>query len=251
MFTDANPFAQFFKNFTPPTSNASGPFGIPTFNAGSVKPDKEFTWAFDPAFNPMKGFDASSMKSLFPGDFMKSWQDAFQKFGVAAKPAGISSFSDLTAMSKISGIDWQALADAQKKNMEALTAAHQSMLENCQQLSRRQGEMFRDCMQTASTLMHDLMATGTPEEKMGRQVDIAKQAFDVITKHTRELAELCAQGQTQAIDAVSSRVQASLDDLKKSAKTAEEGFEAASRKADDMAKAATAAMKAPPTDTLN
>jgi phasin family protein len=218
----------FMKWFAP---NASGPFGIPTFNPASEKLDKEFSWAFDPQFT-MKNMDMSALKDMFPTDFMKSWQDMFQN---TFQNFSMGNMAELTKMPKLDGVDWQALMESQKKNMEACAAAHLTMRDSWQQLAKRQGEIFRETLQAVAKLTTDLMETGTPEEKMARQVDIAKQAYDILGKHMREFATASANGQAEALDLVSARVQASLDELKENALKAEKAFSAASRQADKAA----------------
>lgn len=230
-----NPFAQmkdgmdsFMKWFAP---NASGPFGIPTFNPASEKLDKEFSWAFDPQF-AMKGFDLSALKDMFPADFMKGWQDMIQN---AMQNFSAGNMAELTKLPKLDGVDWQALLESQKKNVEACTAAHTAMRDCWQQLAKRQGDICRETLQTAAKLATDLMETGTPEEKLARQVDIVKQAYDILGTHMRELSTQYAKSQSDALDLVSARLKTSLDELKENAKKAENTFHAASMKADKAA----------------
>lgn len=210
-----NSFAQMMKNFTAPFMGANtNMFDTSAFTQAFKMPDMT------------KGFDLSSMKSMFPNDFMKSWESAFS----GLKSGNMNAM--MGDMPKMGNVDWSALMDSQKKNMEAMQAAQHTMMGMMQQSGQCLSDMFRQTMQTAAQLSTDMMSTGTPEEKLGRQVDIVKQAFDIYNKHMRELTELSAKSQAEAMEMFSSRITTSLDELKETAKQAESRFHEAAMKAD-------------------
>ena len=62
--------------------------------------------------------------------------------------------------------------------------------------------------------MREVMAAGSPEEKAAKQTEIVKDAFQRAVGNMRELAELVAKSQTEAMDVVQKRVADSLDELK-------------------------------------
>jgi len=116
----------------------------------------------------------------------------------------------------VNGIDMEALINAQRKNFDAVAAANQTMLGSVQTILQRQTEIFRETMETTSTLMQDAMATGTPEEKVARQAELAKTAFETATRNMQELATMVSTSQSQCLKTINERVAASFDDLKAS-----------------------------------
>lgn len=118
----------------------------------------------------------------------------------------------------VSGLDMEQVAAANRKNIEAITHANQAALAGMQTIMRRQADIFRETMETASALMADAMATGTPEEKLARQAELAKTAFETASKNMQELATMVAEKQSECLKVINERVTASLDDLKAAAK---------------------------------
>jgi phasin family protein len=62
--------------------------------------------------------------------------------------------------------------------------------------------------------MREVMAAGSPEEKAAKQTEIVKDAFQRAVVNMRELAELVAKSQTDAMEVVQKRVADSLDEIK-------------------------------------
>ena len=239
-FATENPFAAAAKTMQEnmQKGTAGSPFGaMPNFGTMPGFGNMDFSNGFTAMQGSMQSMMQDAMQKFMPGDFFKNWQNAWTKmfdsedglhnpsgpFG-AVKPdeetaaATIAKTAkSLLGNSRLFDIDWSALTGAQKKNIEALTAANHAAMEGFQQICRRQGDIFRETMQTAGSLMTDMMATGTPEEKLARQADIARRALDVACKHMRELAELATKSQHEALGVVEGRLKESLDELKKTA----------------------------------
>lgn len=135
-------------------------------------------------------------------------------------PFGEFDFAKMFEMPKQMGdfkfapVDMEGLVAAQRKNVEALAQANQLAVESFQAVARRQSEIFRSVMEEAATAMRDVMAAGSPEEKAAKQADLMKDAFQRAISNTREMSELLAKSQYEALDVVQKRVMESLDELK-------------------------------------
>jgi phasin family protein len=117
--------------------------------------------------------------------------------------------------------DMTALIDAQRKNIEALTTANKLALEGAQQVAQRQAEFVRQVVQDFSGITRELVAEGTPEEKLVRQADFAKGSFEQAVANFGELSELAQKSGTQAFAVISKRVVENFDEMKTAlAKTA-------------------------------
>lgn len=125
-------------------------------------------------------------------------------------------FSKFMEQWKVPGLDPQALLEAQRKNIEAITAANRVAFEGVQAISRRQAEILRQSMEEMSRVMQEMAATGAPEQKMAKQAELAKQAFEKAIANMRELAEMGAKSNTEAVETINKRVAESLDEIRES-----------------------------------
>jgi phasin family protein len=126
----------------------------------------------------------------------------------------LMDISKLTADYKLPGVDMDQLLATQRKNIEALTAANQLAFEGMQAVLRRQTEILRQSMEQASSMVSELMAAGAPEDKVAKNAELAKVAFEKALANMRELAEMVAKSNAEAAEVISKRVSESLDELK-------------------------------------
>lgn len=115
---------------------------------------------------------------------------------------------------KLPGVDLEKIATAQRKNVEALTSANQLAAEGFQAVARRQAEILRQTLEEAGKSMRDLMEQSAPEDRMVKQAEMAKTAFETALSNMRELAEMVTKANTEAFDVMNRRFTESLDELK-------------------------------------
>ena len=128
-----------------------------------------------------------------------------------------SKFTDISKVMselKVPGVDVDAMLATQQKNIQALTAANQLAFEGMQTVFRRQSEILRQSVEQASAMISELMAAGSPEDKVAKQADLVKSAFEKALANSRELAELVARSNAEAAEVVSKRFSESLEELK-------------------------------------
>ncbi|OWJ62685.1 phasin family protein [Inquilinus limosus] len=123
-------------------------------------------------------------------------------------------FTKLLGEFKVPGVDLDAVLQAQRKNIEALTAANRTAAEGVQAFARRQGEIIRQNLAELQAQFTNAVSTGAPEEKLAKQTELAKVTFEKAIADMKELAELLAKSNTEAAEIVSKRVSASFDELK-------------------------------------
>src|SRR3546814_10886251 len=80
------------------------------------------------------------------------------------------------------------MISAQRKNIEALTAANQIAFEGVQNIAKRQMEIARKATEEMSLVAKELTVTGSPEDKMARHAALAKDAFETAVANLRELS---------------------------------------------------------------
>jgi phasin family protein len=131
----------------------------------------------------------------------------------------VSKFGDISKLIsdfKVPGVDVESVLASQQKNIQALTAANQLAFEGFQAVARRQSEIVRQTIEQTTAIVSELMAAGSPEDKVAKQADLVKLAFEKALANARELAELVAKSNSEAADVINKRVSESLDELKAS-----------------------------------
>ena len=116
------------------------------------------------------------------------------------------------------GLDIESLVAAQRKNLEAFTQANQLAVEGVQAVARRQVEIARQAVDEASALLREWTQPGAPEERIAKNAEIAKQAFEKGVANARELAELVAKANSEAFNVLHKRVAEGFEELRDYAK---------------------------------
>ncbi len=153
---------------------------------------KANTGFFDPEFIKVPDF------SQFYADFNKSFAD----------------YSKLFGNGKLPSFDVEAMIAAQRKNIEALTAANQVAFEGVQSIAKRQVEIARKAAEELSQAARELTAVGSPEDKMVRHAALAKDAFETAVANLRELSGIAQKANTEAVDLISKRVVENFEEVK-------------------------------------
>jgi len=136
-------------------------------------------------------------------------ENEFAKFFDVSKLTG-----EFSKDFKMPGMDMTGLLDTQRRNLEALTVANQRAYQGLQAVMQRQTEILRQAMEEGSDMVGQLMHTGTPEEKMAKQTELVRLAFERTVTNMRELAEMIAKSNYEAADVLTQRVSDSLSELK-------------------------------------
>jgi len=147
---------------------------------------------------------------------MNTTKNPFLDFDVTKfmDPAKFTDFTKSLADFKVPGVDMEALLVAQRRNVEALTAANQLAAEGFQAVLRRQAEIMRQSMEEASSVLRDVMTAGTPEDKVAKQTELVQAAFEKAVANMKEMAEMVAKANTEAADVISNRVKENLEEIR-------------------------------------
>jgi len=111
------------------------------------------------------------------------------------------------------GFDVQSLMATQRKNMEAFAHVNQLAVASIQAFAKRQVEITTEAFEQASTAVRELTQPGAPEEKLAKNAELAKHAFEKSLAATRELADLVAKANADAFEVLNKRVTESFGEL--------------------------------------
>jgi phasin family protein len=126
----------------------------------------------------------------------------------------VSDFSKSFTNGKAPTVDLEGLFASQRKNFEAFTSANQLAFDGVKAVAQRQAELAREAVEEFSKLAKDLTVPASAEEKLAKQAEVAKAAFEQALATVREMSETLQKSNTQAIDVLSKRVADSFDEVK-------------------------------------
>jgi phasin family protein len=110
--------------------------------------------------------------------------------------------------------DMEAAWAAQRRNMEALSQANHAAVEGVHALARRQIEMTREAFEGFSTLFRDMAHPTSPEDRIAKNTEYAKQMLEKGANHGRELATIAAKAGTDAAEILHKRATEGLDEFR-------------------------------------
>ncbi|MBK1666070.1 phasin [Rhodospirillum rubrum] len=119
-------------------------------------------------------------------------------------------FADL----KVPGVDVESLIASQKRNLDALTNANKLAFEGVQAIFKRQAEILRQSVEESAQAAQDIAKAETPQDKIAKQTEVAKESFEKSVANLRELVELLAKSNTEVFNLLNSRVSEVLDEAK-------------------------------------
>jgi phasin family protein len=115
---------------------------------------------------------------------------------------------------KFPTVSFEALVETQRKNIEAFTTANQTAYSGLQALMQRQAEVLRTSFEDISASFTDLMSTASPEEKATKQADMLKTGYEKAVANSRQVFDMVARNNSEALDVLNKRVTESLEEIK-------------------------------------
>ncbi len=127
-------------------------------------------------------------------------------------------FSDFRRMMgewRLPGFDLDAVAQYQRKNIEAITQANQLALEGTQAWMRRNLELARETMEEMSAMLSEFTRPTTSiEDRLQRQAEYSKKAIEKGFANIRDLTELMSKANSDALGVISKRVTEGLEEVR-------------------------------------
>lgn len=142
-----------------------------------------------------------------------------KKSGADAPPWGGIDLASFFEQLRQPGVDLSGVAERMRRDFEAVQKANQITWEGWQTLAEKQAEIFRE---TAARWQQNLpeMLAGTPQENLEKQSEIARQTLESALDNLRNLAELAAKSQTEAMTVLQQRFEENLQGLLNPGQTA-------------------------------
>jgi phasin family protein len=126
----------------------------------------------------------------------------------------INDVSKFFVTGKTPSLDLDGVFAAQRKNIEAITAANQAAFEGVKAVAQRQADIARSAIEDFTKAAKELSTVATPEEKFVKQTELAKSGFEAAVANLRDVGETLQKANVEAVALINRRVVDSLDEMK-------------------------------------
>jgi phasin family protein len=123
-------------------------------------------------------------------------------------------FSKIAGEFKFPVMNVETMVETGRKNFAAMTTVSTAAVEAMKSIAQRQGDMVRAAMEDFSKHGSEVLAAASMEEKAAKQIDFAKKSYDLAIANTKELADLYTKSQTQAFEALNTRIAELTEEVK-------------------------------------
>lgn len=110
--------------------------------------------------------------------------------------------------------DVEALAAAQRRNLEALSNANRVALEGAQAVARRHMEILQQSTAELTEAFKALGEQESPQAKAARQAELLKAGYEKAVTNMKELADLISKSNAEAVGLLNQRFTEALDEVK-------------------------------------
>jgi phasin family protein len=118
-------------------------------------------------------------------------------------------FADMANQINLPKIDYEALVDIHRKNIEAMQKSAAVLSEGGRAVLAKQQEILGEVGREARQMLADFKPGGSPQEVATKQAELAKRVFEATVKNTRDIAELVQKSSGEAPRIILDRMRAS------------------------------------------
>jgi len=110
--------------------------------------------------------------------------------------------------------DLEGLAQAQRRNLEALSAANRIALEGAQAVARRHMEIVQTAMTEMTDAMRGMSGTESPQAHAQRQAELLKAGYERAVTNMREIGDLIQKANGEALELLNRRFAEAMEEVK-------------------------------------
>lgn len=112
--------------------------------------------------------------------------------------------------------DFQALAEAQRRNMEAMVTANRVALEGAQAVAKRNLELLQQTMAEMTEAMKGLASLdGTPASKAAQHAELLKTGYERAMANMKELSDLIQKANGEALEVLNRRFSEAMEEMRR------------------------------------
>lgn len=144
-------------------------------------------------------------------DFFKA--DFFKPFTEFKMP-------QMPQMPNFSPVDMNSMFTAQRRNLEAATAAGKAVAEGAQAIYQRQAELVRQYTNDFLKASKDGFNPASPDAAVAKITDFTRTSFENSLQNLRELTEMATKSGYEAFDVLNRRSSELFEEVQKTGKKA-------------------------------
>jgi len=142
------------------------------------------------------------------------------KFMAGFDPAKVAAeFTQAAAKFNPQGLNADAFVDAQRRNVEAITAANQTAMEGAKAIAQYQVKFMEQSLASAKKAMDKVSKATSPQDAAAIQAEATKESFEKAVSGSQELTALAAKSNTEAGEFIAGRISEGLEEMQALAKT--------------------------------
>lgn len=109
--------------------------------------------------------------------------------------------------------DMEALLATHRRNVEVLAEANRLAVEGAQAMLKRQAELAQQAMSAFTEGLQELSTAEPPGAHAARQAKLMKQAYERTVRNAREMADLVARANTEALELLNTRISEAMEEV--------------------------------------
>jgi len=123
-------------------------------------------------------------------------------------------FAKMWSEFKVPTFDIESMVAAQRKNLEAVSAANQAASEGFQAVAKRQTEIVQETVAEWQKGFQALSTADGVQDAAAKQAELTKAAYAKALTNAKELSDLVTHTSGEAFEVVNKRVVESFDEVK-------------------------------------
>jgi len=129
--------------------------------------------------------------------------------------AGMAEFQRMFADMKLPAMGgMEIVMQAQKRNMEVLSAANRVALEGAQAVAKRYTEIMQQTASEMTEAMRGMASPESPQIRAAKQAEMLKVGYERAVTNIKELADLIQRSNGEALTMLNTRFTEALDEVK-------------------------------------
>jgi phasin family protein len=119
-------------------------------------------------------------------------------------------FAEIGKQFNLPKIDYDALLETHRKNVEAMRASTLALSQDGRALLALQQDILTDVTRQSRELIAEFKPQGSPQEVAAKQAELARRAFDAVVENTKDIAELVQKSGAGASTIIMNRIRESI-----------------------------------------
>ncbi|MFK5984312.1 MAG: TIGR01841 family phasin [Pseudomonadota bacterium] len=149
-----------------------------------------------------------------PFDFTKM----FTQFDATSATSAMNEqMQKMFSQYQIPNVNMKSIAEAQQKNIDAVTAANRAAFDGMQELMTCQAKIMQEAMKEGADMVSNLDIKGEPKDISDKQTKIVEAAMKKGFENAADLGDIVTNTQKETSKLITERFEAAMKEIKDSA----------------------------------